>query len=64
MCCNPVTRLSNSGAVDRPLSFLLPPVTTEVTAGTARVVLECFVRPVVERGRYDKESSSTPMLSS
>ena len=57
ICCNPVTRLSNSGAVDRPLSFLLSPVTTEVTAGTAQVVLECFVRPVVERGRYDKKAS-------
>ena len=64
ICCNLVTRLSNSGAVDRPLSFLLSPMTTEVTAGTAQVVLECFVRPVVERGRYDNESNSTLIQSS
>lgn len=46
-----ITHLMLLGTVDRQLSFLLLPATTEVTAGTARVALECIVGPAVERGR-------------
>jgi len=30
-------------AVDQHLSFLLPPISTETTAGAAKVVFECIV---------------------
>ena len=36
---------------DRPLSFLVEPVSTKATEGDVPVVLECIVGPAVERGR-------------